>query len=108
MAKSGTKEAILIALFLPPSLNSQVAAINNTPPAIEFEAPRRDRCSTKNSQQVLILRKARGKSKLRKGKKQNYLGLAAYSSKKNSKGKSIRYKKLNNNKTKSGRYNKLL
>ena len=51
--------------------------------------------------------KARGKSKLKKGKKQSYLGLAVYSSKEDSKGKSIRYKKLDNNKTKSGRYNKL-
>ena len=53
-------------------------------------------------------RKARGKSKLGEGKKQSYLKLAAYGSKEDSKGKSIRYKKLNNNKTKLGRYNKLL
>ena len=52
-------------------------------------------------------RKARGKSKLGEGKKWSCLGLAAYGSKEDSKGKSIRYKKLNNNKTKSGRYNKL-
>ena len=51
--------------------------------------------------------KARGKSKVEKGKKQNYLKLAAYSFKEDNKGKSIRYKKLDNNKTKLGRYNKL-
>ena len=50
--------------------------------------------------------KARGKSKLKEGKKQNYLKLVVYSSKKDSKGKSIKYKKLDNNKTKLGRYNK--
>ena len=54
-----------------------------------------------------MLCKARGKSKLKEGKKRNCLGLAAYSFKEDSKGKSIKYKKLNNNKTKSGRYNKL-
>jgi hypothetical protein len=53
------------------------------------------------------LYKARGKSKLREGKKQSYLGLAAYGFKEDSKGKSIRYKKLDNDKTKLGRYNKL-
>ena len=51
-------------------------------------------------------RKASGKSKLKEGKKQNYLELAVYNSKEDSKGKSIRYKKLNNSKTKLGRYNK--
>ena len=51
-------------------------------------------------------RKARGKSKLGEGKKQSYLGLVVYSSKEDSKGEPIRYKKLNNSKTKSGRYNK--
>ena len=107
MAKSGIKEAILIVLFLPFSSNSQVAATNNILLAIESKAPRRDRYSIKNSQQVLILYKARGKSKLKKGKKQSYLKSTAYSSKENSKGKSIRYKKLDNNKTKLGRYNKL-
>ena len=54
-----------------------------------------------------MLYKARGKSKLRENKKWSYLGLAVYSSKEDSKGKSIRYKKLDNNKTKLGRYNKL-
>ena len=37
---------------------------------------------------------------------QSYLGLAAYSSKENSKGESVKYKKLDNSKTKLGRYNK--
>ena len=50
--------------------------------------------------------KASGKSKLREGKKQSYLGLVVYSSKKDSKGEPIRYKKLDNSKTKLGRYNK--
>ena len=54
-----------------------------------------------------MLYKARGKSKLGESKKRSYLGLAVYSSKEDSKGKSIRYKKLDNSKTKSGRYNKL-
>ena len=49
MAKNGTKEAILIALFSPPSLNSQVAATNNIPPAIESKALRRNRYSIKDS-----------------------------------------------------------
>ena len=52
-----------------------------------------------------MLYKASGKSKLGEGKKWNYLRLAAYSSKEDSKGKPIRYKKLNKSKTKSGRYN---
>ena len=51
-------------------------------------------------------RKARGKSKLGEGKKRSCLGLAAYSSKEDSEGKSIRYKKSDNSKTKLGRYNK--
>ena len=51
-------------------------------------------------------RKAKGKSKLKKDKKQNYLKLVVHSSKKDSEGKSIKYKKLNNSKTKLGRYNK--
>ena len=51
-------------------------------------------------------RKASGKSKLGEGKKRSCLGLAAYSSKEDSKGEPIRYKKLDNNKTKLGRYNK--
>ena len=49
MAKNNIKEAILIILFLPPSLNSWVAAINNILPAIKFKAPRYDRYSIKNS-----------------------------------------------------------
>ena len=49
MAKSGIKEAVFIILFLPLSSNSRVVAINNTPPAIEFEAPRRNRYSIKDS-----------------------------------------------------------
>ena len=51
-------------------------------------------------------RKASSKSKLGEGKKWSYLGLAVYSSKEDSKGEPIRYKKLNNSKTKLGRYNK--
>ena len=51
-------------------------------------------------------RKARGKSKLRKNKKQSYLKLAAHSSKEDSEGEFIKYKKSDNGKTKSGRYNK--
>ena len=50
--------------------------------------------------------KASSKSKLKEDKKRSYLGLAVYSSKEDSKGKPIRYKKLNNSKTKLGRYNK--
>ena len=107
MAKSSIKEAVFIALFLPPSLNSQVTATNNILLAIKSKVPRHNKYSIKNNQQVLTLYKARDKSKLKKGKKQSYLKLAAYSSKENSKGKSIRYKKSNNNKTKSGKYNKL-
>jgi hypothetical protein len=53
-----------------------------------------------------MLYKASGKSKLEEGKKRSYLGLAVYNSKEDSKGKPIRYKKLDNNKTKLGRYNK--
>ena len=49
MAKSGIKEAVFIILFLPPSLNSQVTAINNIPPAIKSKAPRYDRYSIKDS-----------------------------------------------------------
>ena len=106
MARNSIKEAVLIALLLLPSLNSQVAATNNTPLAIKSKALRRDRRSTKDSQQVLILYKASGKSKLGKGKKQSHLGSAAYSSKEDSKGEPVRHKKLNNSKTKSGRHNK--
>ena len=54
-----------------------------------------------------MLHKARGKSKLGEGKKQSCLGLTVYSFKEDSKGKSIKYKKLDNNKTKLSRYNKL-
>ena len=43
---------------------------------------------------------------LYKGKRRSYLGLVVYSSKEDSKGKPIRYKKLDNSKTKVGRYNK--
>ena len=53
-----------------------------------------------------MLYKASNKSKLGEGKKQNYLKLAAHGFKENSKGKPVRYKKLNNSKTKLGRYNK--
>jgi hypothetical protein len=49
MAKNGIKEAVFIALFLPPSLNFWVAATNNILLAIESKAPRRDRCSIKDS-----------------------------------------------------------
>ena len=51
-----------------------------------------------------MLYKVRGKSKLEEDKKQSYLGLAVYSSKEDSKGEPIRYKKLDNSKTKLGRY----
>ena len=51
-------------------------------------------------------RKASGKSKLGEGKKRSCLGLAVYSSKEDSEGEPIRYKKSDNSKTKSGRYNK--
>jgi hypothetical protein len=50
--------------------------------------------------------KASSKSKLGEGRKWSYLGLVVYSSKEDSKGKPIRYKKLDNSKTKLGRYNK--
>ena len=53
-----------------------------------------------------MLCKVSNKSKLEGGKKWSYLRLIVYSSKENSKGELIRYKKLNNNKTKLGRYNK--
>ena len=49
MAKNGTKEAVLVILFSPPSLNSRVAATNNILPAIEFKAPGRDGRSIKDS-----------------------------------------------------------
>jgi hypothetical protein len=41
-----------------------------------------------------MLYKASSKSKLGEGKKWSYLGLVVYSSKEDSKGKPIRYKKL--------------
>ncbi len=50
--------------------------------------------------------KASGKSRLEESKMQSHLGLVVYSSKENSKGKPIKYKKSNNSKTKSGRHNK--
>jgi len=53
-----------------------------------------------------MLYKASGKSKLGEGKKQSCLGLVVYSFNKDSKGKPIRYKKLDNSKTKLGKYNK--
>ena len=53
-----------------------------------------------------MLRKASGKSKLKEGKKQSHLRLAAHSSKEDSKGEPIRYKKSDNSKTKLGKYNK--
>ena len=49
MVKSGIKEAIFIALFLPPSLNSWVAATNNILLAIKSEAPGCNRYSIKDS-----------------------------------------------------------
>ena len=49
MVKSGIKEAVLIILFLPPSLNSQVATTNNIPLAIKSEAPRYNRYSIKDN-----------------------------------------------------------
>ena len=51
-------------------------------------------------------RKASGKSKLEECRKRSCLRLVVYSSKEDSKGESIRYKKLDNSKTKLGRYNK--
>ena len=54
-----------------------------------------------------MLRKAKGKSKLKEGKKWNYLGSAVYSFKEDNKGEFIKYKKLDNDKTKLNRYNKL-
>ena len=53
-----------------------------------------------------MLYKASGKSKLKKSKKWSYLGLVVYSSKEDSEGKPVRYKKSDNSKTKSGRHNK--
>ena len=50
IAKNGIKEAVLIALFLPFSLNSQVTTTNNIPLAIKFKAPRCNRHSAKDSQ----------------------------------------------------------
>ena len=55
-----------------------------------------------------MLYKASGKSKLKEGKKQSYLGLVIYSSRGDSEGEPIRHKKLYNSKTKLGRYNKWL
>ena len=49
MAKNSIKEAMLIVLFLPFSLNSQVATINNILLAIKSEAPKRNRYSIKDS-----------------------------------------------------------
>ena len=49
MAKSGIKEAVFIILFLPPSLNSQVATNNNIPPVIKSKAPRCNKYSIKDS-----------------------------------------------------------
>lgn len=103
MAKNGTKEAVLVALFSPPSSNSRVAATNNTPPAIESEAPGR---SAKDSQQVPTSRKASGKSKLGEGKKRSRSGSAAHGSKEDSESEPVRHKKSDNGKTKSGRHNK--
>ena len=53
-----------------------------------------------------MLYKASSKSKLKEGKKQSHLGSAVYSSKEDSKGEPIRYKKLDNSKTKLGGCNK--
>ena len=53
-----------------------------------------------------MLYKAGSKSKLREGKKWSRLGSAIYSSRENSEGEPIRYKKSDNSKTKSGKYNK--
>ena len=53
-----------------------------------------------------MLYKVRGKSKLKENKKRSCLELAAYSSKEDNKGESIRYKKLDNSKTKLSKYNK--
>ena len=49
MAKSGIKEAVLIVLFSPPSLNSWVAASNNILLAIKSEVFRYNRYSIKDS-----------------------------------------------------------
>ena len=53
-----------------------------------------------------MLYKASSISKLGEDKKRSYLGLVVYSSKEDSKGEPIRYKKSDNSKTKLGRYNK--
>jgi len=53
-----------------------------------------------------MLYRASNKNKLKGDKKWSYLKSAVYSFKENSKGKPIKYKKLNNNNTKLGRYNK--
>ena len=106
MARNSMKKAVFIVLLSPPSLNSQITATNNILLAIKSKAPRRNRYSTKDSQQVLILYKANSKSKLGEGKKWNHLGLTVYSFKENSEGKPVKYKKLDNSKTKSGRHNK--
>ena len=49
MVKNGIKEAVLIVLFLPSSLNSWVTATNNTPLAIESEVLGCDGYSIKDS-----------------------------------------------------------
>ena len=49
MLKSGIKEAILIILFLPPSLNSLVAITNNTLPAIKYKIHKYNRYNIKDS-----------------------------------------------------------
>ena len=101
MAKNGIKEAILIALFSPPSSNSQIIATNNTPTAIEFEAPGYNKYNAKDSQQVPTPYKTSSKSKLKKNKKQSHSESAAYSFKEDSKGKPIKHKKSDNSKIKS-------
>ena len=49
MAKNGIKEAVFIALFLPPSSNSWVAATNNILLVIESNAPGCDGYNIKDS-----------------------------------------------------------
>ena len=49
MAKSSIKEAVLIALFLPPSLNFQVTATNSILLAIKSKAFRRNKYNIKDS-----------------------------------------------------------
>ena len=51
IAKNSIKEAVLVVLFSPPSLNSYIATTNNNIPlAIKSKAPRRNGRNIKDSQ----------------------------------------------------------